>query len=201
MTKSPKSSARSHPEIDLAGYFRAHESVVGESIDVLSADAKAAGRTIIQALKSGGKIIAFGNGGSATQASHLAGELVGRFRAHRRPLPAISLSSDGATMTCIANDFGYSAVFDRQMAALAQPGDVAIGLTTSGKSENVLSALIVARAKTAATIALTGSAGLVGGAADHVIAVPSDITAHIQEVHLMLLHLWCIAIDEEFGQP
>lgn len=201
MTKSPKSSARSHPEIDLAGYFRAHESVVSESIEALSAPAEAAGRTIIKALKSGGKIIAFGNGGSATQASHLAGELVGRFRAKRQPLPALSLSSDGTAMTCIANDFGYSAVFDRQIAAFARPGDVAIGLTTSGKSENVLSALVVARARNAATIALTGSAGLAGGIADHVIAVPSEVTAHIQEVHLMVLHLWCIAIDEEFGRP
>jgi D-sedoheptulose 7-phosphate isomerase len=91
-------------------------------------------------------------------------------------------------LTCIANDFGYSEVFDRQMAAFAQSGDVAIGLTTSGKSENVVKALAVARAKGAVTIALTGSNGLVGGEADHLIAVPSSETAHIQEVHLMVLH-------------
>jgi D-sedoheptulose 7-phosphate isomerase len=99
-------------------------------------------------------------------------------------------------MTCIGNDFGYAAVFDRQMEAFAQRGDVAIGLTTSGKSENVVSAFRVARARGAVTIALTGSAGLVGGEADHLIAVPSTDTAHIQEVHLMVLHAWCIAVDE-----
>jgi len=177
-------------------HFRAHERVVSESRKALASVTAAAGRAIIDSLEGGHKVICFGNGGSATQASHLAGELVGRFRAKRRPLPAVSLASDAATMTCIGNDFGYSAVFDRQMAAFAQPGDVAIGLTTSGKSENVVSAFVVARAKGAVTIALTGSAGLVGGDADHVIAVPSTDTAHIQEVHLMVLHAWCVAIDE-----
>src|SRR5512141_2391079 len=184
--------------LDLAEYFREHEKVVAESAGVLSAAAAAASRAIIDALEGGGKIISFGNGGSATQASHLAGELVGRFRESRRPLPAVALSSDGATMTCIGNDFGYPALFDRQMEAFAQPGDVAIGLTTSGKSENVVRALAVAKARGAATIALTGKAGLVGGVADHLLAVPSVDTAHIQEVHLMLLHAWCVAIDEAF---
>ena len=184
--------------LDLAEYFRAHEKVVAESAGVLADAAAAASRTIIDALRAGGKIISFGNGGSATQASHLAGELVGRFRERRRPLPAVALSSDGATMTCIGNDFGYPALFDRQMEAFAQPGDVAIGLTTSGKSENVVRALAVAKARGAATIALTGRAGLVGGSADYLLAVPSVDTAHIQEVHLMLLHAWCVAIDEAF---
>jgi D-sedoheptulose 7-phosphate isomerase len=179
-----------------ADHFRAHARVVSESREALASAAAAAGRTIIDSLESGGKVICFGNGGSATQASHLAGELVGRFRAKRRPLPAISLASDAAALTCIANDFGYSAVFDRQMSAFAQPGDVAIGLTTSGKSENVVSALVVARAKGATTVALTGSAGLVGAEVDHLIAVPSTDTAHIQEIHLMVLHAWCVAIDE-----
>ncbi|MEO7501209.1 MAG: SIS domain-containing protein [Gemmatimonadaceae bacterium] len=180
----------------VADHFRAHQRVVSESGKMLASAAALAGQAIIESLKGGGKVICFGNGGSATQASHLAGELVGRFRERRRPLPAVSLAADAGTMTCIGNDFGYAAVFDRQMAAFAQPGDVAIGLTTSGKSENVVSAFVVARAKGAATIALTGSAGLVGGEADHVIAVPSTDTAHIQEVHLMVLHAWCVAIDE-----
>jgi D-sedoheptulose 7-phosphate isomerase len=177
-------------------HFRHHQRVVSESGETLASAAAAACRAIIECLEGGGKVICFGNGGSATQASHLAGELVGRFRARRRPLPAISLASDTATLTCIGNDFGYSAVFDRQMAAFSQPGDVAIGLTTSGKSENVVSALLVAQARKAVTIALTGSAGLVGGVSDHLLAVPSTDTAHIQEVHLMILHAWCVAIDE-----
>jgi len=199
MTKPTKAAVSSDLTSSFADYFRAHVEVVAKSGVVVASAAAAAGAAIIESLEGGGKIICFGNGGSATQASHLAGELVGRFRAKRRPLPAISLASDAGTMTCIGNDFGYSEVFDRQMAAFAQPGDVAIGLTTSGKSENVVKALAVARARGAVTIALTGSAGLVGGEADHLIAVPSADTAHIQEVHLMVLHVWCIAIDEAFG--
>jgi D-sedoheptulose 7-phosphate isomerase len=199
MSKPKKTAVPSEPSSTFTEHFRAHVEVVAKSGVVLASAAAAAGAALIESLEGGGKIICFGNGGSATQASHLAGELVGRFRAKRRPLPAISLASDGGTLTCIGNDFGYSEVFDRQMAAFAQPGDVAIGLTTSGKSENVVKALAVARARGAVTIALTGSAGLVGGEADHLIAVPSADTAHIQEVHLMVLHVWCVAIDVAFG--
>lgn len=196
MTRRKEFSAESDLIDGFVNHFRAHERVVSSSAETLASAAAAAGRAIIACLEGGGKVICFGNGGSATQASHLAGELVGRFRARRRPLPALSLASDAAAITCIGNDFGYPAVFDRQMAAFAQPGDVAIGLTTSGKSENVISAFVVARARGAVTVALTGSAGLAGGEADHLIAVPSTDTAHIQEVHLMVLHAWCVAIDE-----
>ena len=196
MSKTTKASVPSGLSDSFAEYFRAHEQVVSKSGEALASAAAAAGRAIIESLERGGKVICFGNGGSATQASHLAGELVGRFHARRRPLPAVSLASDGGTMTCIGNDFGYPALFERQMEAFAKPGDVAIGLTTSGKSENVVRALAVARARGAATIALTGSAGLVGEEADHLLAVPSADTAHIQEVHLMVLHAWCRAIDE-----
>lgn len=196
MTRRKESSAQSDLTNAVVDHFRGHERVVSASSETLASSAAAAGGAIIEALEGGGKVICFGNGGSATQASHLAQELVGRFRALRRPHPAVSLASDGATITCIGNDFGYSAVFDRQMAAFAQPGDIAIGLTTSGKSENVISAFAVARAKGAVTVALTGSAGLVGGETDHLIAVPSTDSAHIQEVHLMVLHAWCAAIDK-----
>ena len=144
-------------------------------------------------------IIAFGNGGSSTQASHLAEELVGRYKKTRRPFPAISLSSDAGTVTCISNDFGYETLFERQIEAFARPGDVAVGLTTSGKSENVTRALRVAKVRGATTIALTGEAGLIGVDADHVLAVPSADSEHIQEVHLMLLHLWCAAVDDALG--
>jgi D-sedoheptulose 7-phosphate isomerase len=199
MKKRPRVSESSGTASDLADYFRAHQQVVAESGVKLSAAAAAAGRSIIECLDRGGKLICFGNGGSATQASHLAGELVGRFRLTRRPFPAVSLASDGATMTCIGNDFGYPALFERQMEAFARKGDVAIGLTTSGKSENVVRAFAVARARGVVTIALTGAAGLSSGEVDHILAVPSTDTAHIQEVHLMLLHAWCIAIDDALG--
>ena len=140
-------------------------------------------------------VFCFGNGGSATQASHMAGELIGRFKETRRPYPAIALGGDVGSVTCIANDFGYGALYERQLDGLARQGDVAIGLTTSGGSENVVRGLAMARQKGAVTIALTGGKGLVGGEADYVVAVPSLVTAHVQEVHLMLLHAWCIGLD------
>ncbi len=164
----------------------------------LARESEAAGKALVDALRAGCKVLTFGNGGSATQASHFAGELIGRFLKTRRPLPALALVSDAGSVTCIANDFGYEAVFERQVEALTQTGDVAVGLTTSGKSANVCRALTAARVRGAVTMALTGSAGLVGTTADHVLRVPSNVTAHVQEVHLMLIHAWCVAIDEAF---
>ncbi len=189
MTKTSQSS--------LQQYFEAHQKVVGDSLASLAPAIAASAEAMAAALVEGKKVIAFGNGGSATQASHLVGELLGRFKKNRRPLPAVALACDPAAVTCIANDFGYETLFERQVEAFAQPGDIAVGLTTSGKSENVLRGLAAARKGGAITIAATGAAGLAAGAtADHVLAVPSDVTAHIQEMHLMLLHLWCVAVDE-----
>jgi D-sedoheptulose 7-phosphate isomerase len=183
----------------IAGHFRSHSEVVARTLTNLQQPAEAAAGALVQALKEGHKILAFGNGGSATQASHLAGELVGRFAATRQPFPAIALSSDPGTVTCISNDFGYERVFERQIEALAQAGDVAIGFTTSGRSLNVKLGLAMAQKRGAIAIALTGRAGLVDGSADHTLAVPSDSTAHVQEIHLMLLHFWCAYIDEVLG--
>lgn len=181
-------------------YFASHISVVEQSATQLESQAEAVAVVLIEALKSGKKVIAFGNGGSAAQASHLAGELIGRFSATRQPFPAITLAGDSGTVTCIANDFGYELLFARQVEALAQAGDVVIGFTTSGRSENVARGLVAAKEKDAVTVALTGAAGLSGAAADYTLAVPGDVTAHIQEVHLMLLHVWCIYIDEALGR-
>jgi D-sedoheptulose 7-phosphate isomerase len=130
----------------------------------------------------------------------MAGELIGRFKNNRRALPAISLSSDAAAVTCVANDFGYDALFERQIEAFAVKGDVALGLTTSGKSENVLRALSAAKKRGATTVALCGQQGLARGTADFILSVPSETTAHIQEVHLMILHSICIAIDDAFPE-
>ena len=199
MTSIPRVSQPPGFNARFAEHFRDNQQVVTDSAAKLAPAAAAAGRAIVQSLERGGKVICFGNGGSASQASHMAGELVGRFRLTRRPFAAISLASDGGMMTCIGNDFGYPALFERQMQAFAEPNDVALGLTTSGKSENVIRALAIARVRGAVTIALTGAAGLTGPDADHILAVPSDNTAHIQEVHLMLLHTWCIAIDDALG--
>lgn len=181
-------------------YFAAHISVVEQSAALLEEQAKTVAAVLIEALEGGKKVIAFGNGGSATQASHLAGELIGRFSLTRQPFPAITLASDTGTVTCIANDFGYEFLFARQVEALAQAGDVVVGFTTSGRSENVVRGLAAAKEKDAVTVALTGAAGLSGGIADYTLTVPSDVTAHIQEVHLMLLHVWCIGIDEALGR-
>ncbi len=182
----------------IAEHFASHNKVVEQSL-LLHEQAEAVGRALVQALGEGHKVIAFGNGGSAAQASHLVGELLGRFAMTRQPFPAIALASDAGTVTCISNDFGYEVLFERQAQALAQPGDVAFGLTTSGRSENVRRGLTMANERGAVTVALTGAAGLVGGTADYVLAVPSDSTAHIQEVHLMLLHVWCSYLDENLG--
>ena len=179
----------------IAEHFASHQRVVEECYARLVGEAEEVGRALVKALGAGGKVLAFGNGGSAAQASHLVGELLGRFKESRQPYPAIALAGDMGAVTCIANDFGYEALFERQARALAQAGDVAIGMTTSGRSENVRRGLEAARERGATTIAVTGAAGLVGGAADHILAVPSDVTAHIQEVHLMLLHVWCTYID------
>ena len=178
-----------------ANHFSEHAAVV-DACAGLEKPSNAAVSAIISSLNGGGKVLAFGNGGSATQASHLVEELIGRFKDTRRPLPAVSLVSDAGVVTCIANDFGYAALFERQVEALAGKGDIAVGITTSGKSENVLRGFDAAKKKGAVTIALCGKKGLHGSVADHIIAVPSDNGAFIQEVHLMLLHVWCIALDE-----
>ncbi len=184
----------------IASHFGANREVVARSAEALGGPAEEVARALVAALGAGHKVVAFGNGGSAAQASHLVGELLGRFKMTRQPFPAIALASDAGTVTCITNDFGYEVLFERQVEALAQAGDIAFGFTTSGRSENVRRGLWKARARGAVTVAVTGAAGLVGGHADHVIAVPSDVTAHVQEVHLMLLHVWCTYLDEKLGR-
>ncbi len=181
-------------------HFREHQAVVARSLELLEEPIGFASAALIAGLSAGHKIIAFGNGGSAVEASHLAGELLGRYSFNRQPFPALALASDPGVVTCISNDFGYPEVFSRQLEALAQAGDVAVAFTTSGKSENVLRGLRTAHDRGATTIALTGVAGLADGTADIQIAVPSKATSHIQEIHLIVLHIWCAAIDQALGR-
>lgn len=183
------------PSSHFPNHFREHQKVIDNCIASLQPASDAAAEALIACIGTGGKILAFGNGGSATQANHLVEELIGRFKETRRPLPAISLVGDSAAITCIANDFGFAAVFERQVEGLATRGDAVVGITTSGRSENVLRGLKAAKARGATTIALCGKKGLQGGNADLIVAVPSDVGAYIQEVHLMLLHVWCNTID------
>lgn len=176
--------------------------------DELAALASRAGETIGPALAKAAALVAeaalagrttlvFGNGGSATQAQHFAAELVVRYEDDRRALPAIALAADIAVLTACANDYGYETVFSRQVEALGRPGDVAVGLSTSGKSPNVLSALAVARALGLATILMTGEKGRAEAEKwDVGLVVPSAETAHIQEIHLAALHFICRHVED-----
>lgn len=155
------------------------------------------GARLAASVKAGGKILVFGNGGSAADAQHFAGELVGRFLRERAALPALALTSDPSVVTAIGNDMGFAVVFKRQVEAHGRPGDVALGITTSGRSENVVAALAAARARGLVTVALTGSGGVrLKEAVDYLIDVPHDDTPRIQEVHGMVVHLLCQMIEE-----
>lgn len=164
------------------------------------ATTKAAAGAVAQALRQGGKLLVFGNGGSAADAAHTATELVGRFVRARRGYAAIALTTDGCVLTSVSNDYGYDQVFARQIEALGRPGDVALGITTSGNSPNVVRALETARAQQLTTIALTGrDGGAAGRAADIHINVPSEVTPRVQEVHMTLLHVICDLVETELS--
>ncbi|HYR86293.1 MAG TPA: D-sedoheptulose 7-phosphate isomerase [Terriglobia bacterium] len=154
--------------------------------------------SVAHGLRNGRKVLLFGNGGSAGDAQHLAAELVGRFGPDRSALPGISLSTDTSILTALANDYGYDKVFSRQIEALGCAGDIAIGLSTSGNSPNVIAAVDVARSKGLFTVGFTGETG--GKLKDHVevlFRVPSRETPRIQETHLLLGHVICDLVDRE----
>ncbi|HKU74376.1 MAG TPA: D-sedoheptulose 7-phosphate isomerase [Pyrinomonadaceae bacterium] len=155
------------------------------------------GRMICDALTSGRKILLCGNGGSAADAQHIAAELVGCYEKQRRSWPAVALTTDTSALTAVSNDLGYEQVFARQVAGLAQPGDVLIAISTSGKSPNVLQAAERARELGCKTIALTGAISEpLGSLCDVVMAVPSRRTARVQEAHITIGHLWCEMVDQ-----
>ncbi|GAB1434089.1 D-sedoheptulose 7-phosphate isomerase [Sphaerotilus sulfidivorans] len=158
-----------------------------------------AAQVLLNCITSGGKVLACGNGGSAGDAQHFAAELVGRFERERPGLPAISLATDTSILTAVGNDYGYQQVFSKQVQALGQPGDVLLAISTSGNSGNVIAAIEAAHEKDMAVIALTGKGGGRIGAMlsdrDMHICVPHDRTARIQEVHLLVIHCLCDAID------
>lgn len=157
-----------------------------------------AAAAVSAALTRGGTLLAFGNGGSAADATHIAAELVGRFLEERRALAAVSLSDNASAVTAIANDYGYEYVFARQIEALGQAGDVALGLSTSGRSANVVAGLEAARAAGLTTIALTGGdGGPVGACADLSIVAPSEATPRIQECHTTIAHVLCELIEQD----
>lgn len=170
----------------------AHEKMAANAAPVVAvADA------ITKALKGGGSVLVFGNGGSAADAQHFAAELLGRFEKERKAYPAIALTTDTSALTAIGNDYGFDRVFARQLEALGKKGDVAIGITTSGNSPNVLKAIEAGNERGLVTVALTGGGGKAGSLAAHHIAVAETRTARIQEVHATLLHVICELVEQE----
>lgn len=152
--------------------------------------------TVVRAVKGGRKVLAFGNGGSAAEAQHFAAELVNRFLLERKAIPAIALTTDTSALTAIANDRSFEKVFSRQIEAFGDKGDVALALTTSGRSQNIIEGLKAAKAKGMATIALTGEGGgAVAGLCDVLLYVPSKSTPRIQEAHLLILHMIAEAVE------
>jgi len=156
---------------------------------------------LVTAFKHGGKLLVFGNGGSAADAQHIAAEFVNRFRIDRRPLPAIALTTDSSILTSIGNDFSFDDIFVKQIHALGRKEDVALGISTSGNSPNVVNAIKAAREIGMQTAALTGgNGGKLASEADLVLNVPSDQTPHIQETHIWIEHMICWLVDERmFG--
>jgi D-sedoheptulose 7-phosphate isomerase len=160
-----------------------------------------AATVIREALAGGGKLLAFGNGGSAADAQHVAAELVGRFQRDRRGFAALALTTDTSTLTSVANDYGFDRIFARQIEALGRPGDVVLAISTSGESPNVLNGVEQAKAQGLRTIALTGrSGGPVGRLADVHVNVADESTARIQEVHRTLIHAICQLVEDSFLQ-
>jgi D-sedoheptulose 7-phosphate isomerase len=180
--------------------LREHAEVAQASLTELQQPLVEFAASLHDALMRGGKLIVFGNGGSAADAQHFAGELLGHFSTDREPLPAVALTTDSSVMTAIANDYAYAEVFARQVRGLAKPDDFVVGISTSGRTENVVLGLRAARARSATTWALTGAnGGAVADAAEHAIRVPSTSTPRIQEMHITLIHAACSLLDREMS--
>ena len=154
---------------------------------------------LAERLKRGCKVLVCGNGGSAADAQHFAAELTGRYLKERRALAAIALTTDTSALTAIGNDYSYDYIFARQVEALGRPGDVLVGISTSGNSANVIAAVEAARNLGVRTIGILGrDGGRLGALVDDALIVPSTVTARIQEVHEMVFHFWCETLDESF---
>lgn len=178
----------------------AHQSAV-ERLPELLPELEKLSAAIIESLNAGHKVLFFGNGGSAADAQHLAAEFVIRYRINRRSLPALALTTDTSMLTACGNDFGFETVFARQIEGLAQAGDVAIGITTSGNSANVLAGLEAAKAKGCITVSFTAeSGGKAAALADIAVKSPSPITAHAQECHMIIGHILCEMVDRAFAE-
>jgi D-sedoheptulose 7-phosphate isomerase len=191
---SPKSDTAA--ALLLAESLQEHLEAIQHLIATSLPEIERSGQLIIDALKNGHKLLVCGNGGSAADAQHIAAELVGRYETTRRSFPAIALTTDTSALTAISNDFGFEEVFARQIAGLAQPGDVLVAISTSGKSPNVIKAVAKAREIGCQTIALTGAAAQpLVSQCDASVVVKSNRTARVQEAHITIGHLWCEMVD------
>lgn len=202
MLKNTQPSAP--PALDAEALLQAE---LNEHRTVFEAAARMLGGAFIETLdlletglRRGGKVMLFGNGGSAADAQHIAAELVIRYQSDRPAMAAIALTTDSSALTACGNDFGFEALFERQVAGLGRLHDVAVGISTSGKSPNVLKGLRQARSMGLATVGLTGgSGGEMRAVCDAMIAVPSPVTARIQEMHILIGHVWCKALEQRLG--
>jgi len=174
--------------------------IVAEQMHSLTDDIVKISSLCIDSIKSGGKILIFGNGGSAADAQHIAAELVGRYKSERKGLPAVALTTDTSALTSIGNDFGYDQIFQRQIEALAKPEDIVIGISTSGNSSNVISALKLSKKIGCKTIGLSGNdGGDMNKICDVNILVPASDTPRIQEMHILIGHTLCQLIEQSLA--
>ncbi|NOT46629.1 MAG: D-sedoheptulose 7-phosphate isomerase [Acidobacteria bacterium] len=180
----------------VASSLAQHRQVFNDVIDSLTASIKECGELILDTVRNGKKILICGNGGSAADAQHMAAEFVGRYETERRALPAIALTTDTSALTALANDYSFDRVFARQVEALANEGDLLIGISTSGNSSNVIAAVMTARQLGCRVLGMTGATGKkLASLSDACLMVPSDRTARIQEVHITIAHIWCELVD------
>jgi len=177
-----------------------HQKTIEKTIETMTPSIEEACLLIVNTLKNGHKILLCGNGGSAADAQHIAAELTGRYKTERRGLPALALTTDSSALTAIGNDYGYTRIFDRQVEALANKGDLLIGISTSGHSQNVLSALKVAKEQGCTTLGLSGKDGGAMNKLCHLnLVIPSHDTPRIQEMHILIGHILCQGVDNAYS--
>ena len=179
--------------------FDEHNKVINSAINLVTDDIENAAKICIECLKNGNKILICGNGGSAADAQHIAAEITGRYKTNRKGLAAIAITTDSSALTAIANDFGFDKVFERQVQALAVPGDTLIGISTGGSSSNVINALILANNLNCKTIGFSGhNGGNFNSICDVNLIANSKDTPRIQELHILIGHIICHLIDQAF---
>jgi D-sedoheptulose 7-phosphate isomerase len=192
------------PAVDAAALLRAefdeHRVAFDATLQMLTEPFLATLGILERGLRHGGKLMFFGNGGSAADAQHIAAELIVRYKSDRPAISALALTTDTSALTACGNDFGFDSMFERQITGLARPHDVAVGLSTSGKSANVLNGLRQARTMGLQTVGLAGgTGGEMTALCDAIIVVPSSVTARIQEMHILIGHVWCNALEQRLG--